>query len=185
MASPDLKHRPLQQQTDDDMNHHLRNKNKNSAAARRGLKSLSLAVALPLSLTLLDIFLFGSSGRYRSIHKPFYVPSLWTLHLSCVTTAFLSGLSAWLVWAEGGFHRQPAALGLYLAQLALSLVWYPVVFGAGATRLGLVLCAALFGALVGCERVFRNMNPIAGDLVKPCLVWTLLLALANIRLVYQ
>ncbi|XP_047981042.1 translocator protein homolog [Salvia hispanica] len=167
------------------MNHHLRNKSKNLAAARRGLKSLSVAVALPLSLTLLDIFLFGSSARYTSLHKPFYVPSLWTLHLACVATAFLSGLSAWLVWAEGGLHRQPAALGLYLAQLAASLAWYPVVFRAGAVWLGLALCAALFGALVGCERAFRNMNPIAGDLVKPCLVWALLLALANLRLVYQ
>lgn len=186
MASSDLKHRPIQTQTQDDdgidMNHH-RKKPKN-AAARRGLRSLSVAVALPLSLTLLDIFLFGSSNRYRTLHKPFYVPPLWALHLACVTTAFLSGLSAWLVWAEGGFHRHPAALGLYLGQLALSLVWYPVVFGAGAIRVGLVLCAALFGALVGCARAFRNMNPIAGDLVKPCLAWALLLAVANVRLVY-
>ncbi|XP_041989359.1 translocator protein homolog [Salvia splendens] len=189
MASSDLTHRPIHQQTpttttndDDDMN---RKKPKNSAAAARGLKSLSVAVALPLSLTLLDIFLFGSSSRYRTLHKPFYVPPLWALHLACLTTAFLSGLSAWLVWAEGGFHRQPAALGLYLVQLALSLVWYPVVFGAGAIRLGLVLCAALFGALVGCARAFRKMNPIAGDLVKPCLASALLLAVANVRLVYQ
>ncbi|XP_057782354.1 translocator protein homolog [Salvia miltiorrhiza] len=187
MASPDLKHRPIQQQTapdEDDMNHHHRKKPKN-AAAHRGLRSLSVAVALPLSLSVLDIFLFGSSSRYRSLDKPFYVPPLWALHLACVSTAFLSGLSAWLVWAEGGFHRHPAALGLYLGQLALSLVWYPVVFGAGAIRVGLLLCAALFGVLLGCARAFRNMNPIAGDLVKPCLAWALLLAAANVRLVYQ
>ncbi|XP_047967406.1 translocator protein homolog [Salvia hispanica] len=186
MASSDLTHRPIHQQTpttnDDDMN---RKKPKNSAAAARGLKSLSVAVALPLSLTLLDIFLFGSSSRYRTLHKPFYVPPLWALHLACITTAFLSGLSAWLVWAEGGFHRHPAALALYLVQLALSLVWYPLVLRAGAVRLGLLLCAALFGALVGCARAFRNMNPIAGDLVKPCLASALLLAAANVRLVYQ
>lgn len=195
MASPDLKHRPLQQnlQSDqqetiqgssDDMNYRKQNK-KDSGAARRGLRSLSVAVVFPLSVTLLDIFLFGSSNRYRSIEKPFYFPPLWALHLACLTTAFLSGLSAWLVWAEGGFHRQPGALALYLGQLILSLIWYPVVFGAGAVRVGLLLCVALFGVLIGCARAFRNMNPIAGDLVKPCLAWALLLAVANVRLVYN
>lgn len=158
---------------------------KRSGAARRGLRSLSVAVAFPFTLTLLDIFLFGSSTRYRSLHKPFYFPPLWALHLACLATAFLSGLSAWLVWAEGGFHRQPTALMLYLGQLAISLVWYPIVFGAGAIRVGLVLCGALFGVLIGCARMFRNMNPIAGDLVKPCLAWAVLLAVVNIRLVYH
>ncbi|KAK4482194.1 hypothetical protein RD792_009336 [Penstemon davidsonii] len=197
-SSQDLKHRVTKekdqieheteqqpkviQTTSDDM---YRKQKKTGGTARRGLRSLTLAVAFPLSLSVLDIFLFGSSNRYRNIEKPFYFPPLWALHLACLGNVFLSGLSAWLVWAEGGFHRKPTALALYLGQLMLSLVWYPVVFGAGAVRVGLVLCAALFGVVVGCSRIFKNMNPIAGDLVKPCLVWAVLLAVVNLRLVYN
>ncbi|KAL6500343.1 hypothetical protein OROHE_025709 [Orobanche hederae] len=204
MASQDLKHRTTQQHEEEretdqqqpkviqatttatetpDMN--PRKHKKSGGGARRGLRSLSVAVAFPLSLTLVDIFLFGSTTRYRSLHKPFYFPPLWALHLACLATAFLSGLSAWLVWAEGGFHRRPTALMLYLGQLVLSLGWYPVVFGAGAIRVGLVLCGALFGVLIGCARVYRNMNPIAGDLVKPCLAWAVLLTGVNVRLLYK
>ncbi|PIN06680.1 Peripheral-type benzodiazepine receptor [Handroanthus impetiginosus] len=181
MASQGLKHRTTvpQQRTQTDQDEMNARKQTKSGAARRGLRSLSLAVAFPFCLTLLDIFLFGSSTSYRSLHKPFYFPPLWALHLACLTTAFLSGLSAWLVWVEGGFHRQPTAL------LALSLGWYPIVFGAGAIRVGLVLCGALFGVLVGCTKMVRKMNPIAGDLVKPCLVWAVLLAVLNVRLVYH
>ncbi|KAL8054841.1 hypothetical protein ABFS82_04G019000 [Erythranthe guttata] len=190
----DLKHRTKQHEeeinqpqvieaTSDDDGEMNRRRQKKSGMARRGLRSLSLAVALPLSLSLIDIFYFGSSSRYRTLPKPFYFPPLWALHLACLATAFFSGLSAWLVWAEGGFHRQPTALMLYLGQLVLGLGWYPIVFGAGATRVGLVICGALFGVLVGCVRMFRNMNPIAGDLVKPCLAWAVLLALVNVRLV--
>ncbi|KAG8389473.1 hypothetical protein BUALT_Bualt02G0233000 [Buddleja alternifolia] len=160
-------------------------KQKKTGTARLGFRSLGVAVAFPLSLTLLDIYLFGSTTRYRSLHKPFYFPPLWALHLACVATAFMTGVSAWLVWAEGGFHRQPNALMLYLGQLLLSLGWYPVVFGAGAVRVGLVLCAGLFGVLIGCARSFSKMNPIAGDLVKPCLVWAVLLAVVNVRLLYH
>ncbi|KAM3326338.1 translocator protein [Capsicum chacoense] len=152
--------------------------------AKQGLKSLTIALSIPLLLTLLDIFLFGSSYQYASMKKPFWFPRLWALHLACLGSSFLMGLSAWLVWAEGGFHRQPMAMLLYLGQLGLSLAWDPVVFKAGATRVGLVLCMALFGVLIACVKAFKNVNPIAGNLVKPCLGWAALLSLANLKLVY-
>ncbi|PHT86194.1 hypothetical protein T459_08300 [Capsicum annuum] len=152
--------------------------------AKQGLRSLTIALSIPLLLTLLDIFLFGSSYQYVSMKKPFWFPRLWALHLACLGSSFLMGLSAWLVWAEGGFHRQPMAMLLYLGQLGLSLAWDPVVFKAGATRVGLVLCVALFGVLIACVKAFKNVNPIAGNLVKPCLGWAVLLSLANLKLVY-
>ncbi|KAF3622331.1 putative alkylated DNA repair protein alkB -like protein 8-like [Capsicum annuum] len=152
--------------------------------AKQGLRSLTIALSIPLLLTLLDIFLFGSSYQYVSMKKPFWFPRLWALHLACLGSSFLMGLSAWLVWAEGGFHRQPMAMLLYLGQLGLSLAWDPVVFKAGATRVGLVLCMALFGVLIACVKAFKNVNPIAGNLVKPCLGWAVLLSLANLKLVY-
>ncbi|XP_019164203.1 PREDICTED: translocator protein homolog [Ipomoea nil] len=193
MATQQLKHRttttpeereqfqPTTTQDTAEMNSTARTRRQR---AKRGLRSLGIAVAFPLSLTLLDITLFGSSQQYRAMEKPFWVPRLWALHLACLGSAFLMGLSAWLVWAEGGFHRYPTAMLLYLCQLALSLAWDPVVFKAGATRAGLVLCVGLLGALVGCSRSFKNVNPIAGDLVKPCLGWALLLSATNFKLAY-
>ncbi|CAN4093088.1 unnamed protein product [Withania somnifera] len=201
MASQDqqLKHRttktqqeePLQEQynkSEQDEDNTKMNKDMSKATrkqkAKRGLRSLGIALAVPMFLTLLDISLFGSSYKYVSMEKPFWFPRLWALHLACLGSSFLMGLSAWLVWAEGGFHRQPMAMLLYLSQLGLSLAWDPVVLKAGATRVGLVLCMALFGLLIACVRAFRNVNPIAGDLVKPCLGWAVLLSLANLKLVY-
>lgn len=153
--------------------------------AKRGLKSLSIALTIPLLLTLVDISLFGSSYQYASMEKPFWFPRLWALHLACLGSSFLMGLSAWLVWAEGGFHRKPMAMLLYLSQLGLSLAWDPVVFKAGATRIGLVLCVALFGVMIACVEAFKNLNPLAGDLVKPCFGWAVLLSLANLKLVFH
>ncbi|KAJ8543303.1 hypothetical protein K7X08_005826 [Anisodus acutangulus] len=191
MASQDqLKHRSTKPQheeqhkkSDHDDDDKM-NKSTRKQKAKRGLKSLGIALSIPLLLTLLDISLFGSSYKYVSMEKPFWMPRLWALHLACLGSAFLMGLSAWLVWAEGGFHRQPMAMLLYLSQLGLSLAWDPVVFKAGATKVGLVLCMALFGVLIACARAFKNVNPIAGDLVKPCLGWAVLLSLANLKLVY-
>lgn len=94
------------------------------------------------------------------------------------------GLSAWLVWAEGGFHKNPVALSVYLAQLVLGLLWDPIVFGAGAPWVGMVVCIGMFVALVGCSKVFQDVNPTAGDLMKPCLAWVAFLAVVNLKLVY-
>ncbi|CAI9774309.1 unnamed protein product [Fraxinus pennsylvanica] len=163
MASQELKHRtkPEEQEGETkeidassaaDMNNNGKpRRQKKRGMASRGLRSLALALSFPILLTIMDIYLFGSSNRYRNIEKPFYFPPLWALHLTCLAAAFLSGLSSWLVWADGWFHKQPSALLLYLGQLGLSLGWYPIVFGAGATRVGLVMCTALFGAMVGCS----------------------------------
>jgi benzodiazapine receptor len=158
-------------------------RNRNMGMAKRGLRSLAVAVSVPLSLTLASIYL-GSSHSHGSLQKPFWFLPLWALHVTCMASSFLMGLSAWLVWAEGGFHRNPTALSLYLAQLGLSFVWNPIVLGAGATRVGLVVCLAMFGALTRCCWIFKEVNPIAADLTKPCLAWTAFLSIVNLKLVF-
>ncbi|KAJ4850573.1 hypothetical protein Tsubulata_017172 [Turnera subulata] len=156
-------------------------RDKRMAMAKRGIRSLAVAVAFPLSLTLFNIYFFGSRNGYGTASKPFWFPPLWALHLTCLASSFFMSLSAWLVWAEGGFHKNPSALSFYLGQLGLSLAWDPVVFWMGASWFGLVVCLAMFGTLVGCSRQFREVNPIAGDLVKPCLAWAAFLAIVNLK----
>ncbi|KAJ6972973.1 translocator protein homolog [Populus alba] len=161
---------------------------KRVAMAKRGIRSLAIAVALPLSLTLSNLYFFGKTRGYGtstgSTSMPFWFPPPWALHVTSMTSSFLMGLSAWLVWAEGGFHRNPAALYLYLAQLGLSLAWDPIVFRMAAPWVGLLVCLATLGALVGCSRQFKEVNPIAGDLVKPCLAWASFLAIVNLKLLF-
>ncbi|KAJ9189342.1 hypothetical protein P3X46_000650 [Hevea brasiliensis] len=159
-------------------------RDKRMAMAKRGIRSLAIAVAFPLALTLFNIYLFGSINGYGAVSKPFRFFPMWALHFTYLASSSLMGLSAWLVWAEGGFHREPTILSLYMAQLGLSLAWDPIVFRMGETWIGLVVCLAMFGALVGCSRQFKEVNPIAGDLVKPCLAWATILAIVNLKLVF-
>ncbi|PWA43949.1 TspO/MBR-related protein [Artemisia annua] len=75
----------------------------------------------------------------------------------------------WLVWAEGGFHENPAALGSYLAQLGLSLLWDPIFFKMNAAKVGLFVCLAQMATMFNCYRMFGKVNRTAGDLVKLCM----------------
>ncbi|XP_078445198.1 TSPO(outer membrane tryptophan-rich sensory protein)-like protein [Wolffia australiana] len=142
---------------------------KKMAMAKGGLKSLAVALASPPLLTAATARLLGG-------------PPAAALRLMAMSAALLLGLAAWLVWADRGFRRRPAAAALYGAAAALGLAWGPVVFGAGAARAGLAVCAGLVLALVGCARTFRQCNSVAGDLAKVCVAWACFLGLYNYRL---
>ena len=184
MASTNLKQRIKDGPSTPFPTNNTTKREKKMAMAKRGLRSLTTAVSIPLSLTLVTIYFSGATDRYRTLPKPFWFPPLWAVHATSMASSLLMGLSAWLVWAEGGFHKKPTALPLFVAQLALSLIRDPIVFGYGGTRVGLVVCMGLFGALVGCARMFREVNPIAGDLVKPCLAWTAYVGVVTLKLLF-
>ncbi|XP_061369408.1 translocator protein homolog [Gastrolobium bilobum] len=198
MASNDLKQRVTLDPhttastttTNDKRKSGVSKRDKRMVMAKRGLRSLAIAVSLPLSLTVLSVYLGSSMNNQSRVHdavtwrKPFWFPPSWALHLTCLASSFLMGLSAWMVWADGGFHRNPTALLVYLAQLLFTLLWDPIVFGAGATRFGLMVCLGWFGAQLGCMRVFGRVNSIAGDLIKPCLAWSAFLFIVNLKLLF-
>ncbi|KAI3829590.1 hypothetical protein L1987_03716 [Smallanthus sonchifolius] len=185
-TTQELKHRPKDQSPslqDDTTTTTKTQKPRQPGVPRRGIRSLVVGIAVPLDLTLANISMFGWNRSYRTTQKPFWVPPLWALHLTCLSSAFVMGLSAWLVWAEGGFHEKPVAIGFYLGQLGLSLAWDPVFFGMGAARLGLLMCLVQMATTWSCSRVFGRVNQTAGDLVKLCLVWSGFLTLVNLYFV--
>ncbi|KAJ7980266.1 Translocator-like protein [Quillaja saponaria] len=155
-----------------------------STKAKRALRSLAIAIAIPLSINLTIIFLFGSGRKYYSITKPFWFPTLWFVHLASLGSSFLMGLAAWLLWADGGFHAQSDALPLYIAQVSLSIVWDPLVLVFGSAWLGFVFCVLHFGTLFLCYLRFKKVNPFAKDLVKLCLAWVAYLTIVSFKLMY-
>lgn len=150
--------------------------------AKRGLKSLSVALSIPVIITLTNIYMFGSNDTYKLSNRPNWVPPIWALHMACLGSASLLGLCGWIVWAEGEFHKNPNTVGLYLGQFGLSLLWDPLMFKMGANWAGLLVALGMCYALFRCYRVFKRVNDIAADLVLPCLGWAALLAFVSLKL---
>lgn len=176
METPDLKHRGS---SGDPVAVRDAEEDKKTSVAKLGARSLSVALLLPLLLVVSDIFLFGRRSGDKKIS-----PALWLLHTAWVGYTVMMGLAAWMVWAKGGFHKNPVGLGLYLGQLVLSLAWDPIVVWGGCGRVGLVACMGMVGTLCGCFKVFREVNPMAGELVKPCLAWAAFLSFVTFKLAY-
>ncbi|KAI3805917.1 hypothetical protein L1987_21805 [Smallanthus sonchifolius] len=156
---------------------------KKPSTASRGIRSLSLAIVVPVGLTLTTIFWFGEGYPYKNLTRLFWIPPLWGLHLTSLSTTFLMGLSAWLVWAESGFHRTPMAIVMYLTQLGLGLAWNHIFFKTGPTQTGLAVSFGQLVTIFACSQMFSRINPISGDLVKLCLVWIWFLTSVNLYFV--
>ncbi|XP_062110869.1 translocator protein homolog [Humulus lupulus] len=188
MDSQDLKQRTttpaaITSDESDDSKKDNKCDNRRISMAKRGLRSLTIGVSIPVSLTLLAIYL-GSGKGYRTETVPFWFPPLAVLHSASVASSFFMGVSAWLVWAEGGFHRRSDVVYLYWAQLGLSLLWDLLVFWAGLSWPGMVLVMAMFGSQVACYKAFKEVNPLSSQVLKPCLAWTAFLTILNLRLVF-
>ncbi|CAG7908738.1 unnamed protein product [Brassica rapa] len=152
------------------------------AMAKRGLKSLTVAVAAPVLLMLFETYFLGGGGYGSRARSSSWIPPPWVLHATRLGSSGLMGLAAWLVWVDGGFHKKPNALYLYLAQFTLCLLWGPVTFLVGSGLAGLVVWLGQSAALFGCYKAFNEISPVAGNLVKPCLACAAFVTAVNVKL---
>ncbi|XP_004487874.1 translocator protein homolog [Cicer arietinum] len=150
--------------------------------AKRALRSLAIGVAIPFALTLIIIILFGSGRKFNVLSKPFWFAPIWFINLATLGSSFFMGLAAWLVWADGGFQGESDTLAFYVAHIALSIVWHPLVLVMNAYWLALVSGIVNSGTLLICYLRFRKVNPFAKDLAKPCLALTTYLTLISFKL---
>ena len=82
------------------------------------------------------------------------------------------GVAAWLVWRRGlDAPGVRAALGLFLAQLALNVAWSAAFFGLRSPPLALAVLAALLALIALTALRFRRVSPAAGALMVPYLLW--------------
>jgi len=140
--------------------------------------AMAVAIAIPLGAgTIVGAAQAKATIEwYPTLDKPSWTPpaplfgNLWSIFYAVM------GYASYLVWQHGGIAAQRPALTLYGLQLGFNLAW-PVVFfikkklwAAQFVNLGTLAFAA------ATARAFYRVEPRAGKLLIPYLVW---LAFAN------
>lgn len=116
----------------------------------------------------------GSSDAgafYQQLQRPEWAPPSWVFAPVWSLLYFIMGVSAWLVWREGGFGEARIPLALFLMQLAANALWTWLFFAwrLGALAFGEIL---LLWVLVLLTLVsFWRVRPMAGVLLLPYLIW--------------
>lgn len=152
--------------------------------------------ALLLALSLAAVFVVAAIGGlatssglrawYDELDKAPWNPPAWVFGLAWTVLYVLMAVAAWLVARSGLDERAVRiALGLYVAQLALNLAWSWLFVAARSPGWALVDIAVLAVLVAATMVVFWRVEPVAGWLLVPYLVWVVFAASLNAWIVLR
>jgi translocator protein len=81
------------------------------------------------------------------------------------------GIAAWLVWRINGFRSARTALALFLVQLLLNALWSWIFFAWHLGALAFADIVLLWVLIVATLISFWRIQPLAGALLIPYLLW--------------
>jgi benzodiazapine receptor len=108
---------------------------------------------------------------YRRLTKPSWTPPAWVFGPVWTVLYALMAMAAWLVWRHGGWAAQSRPVTLYLIQLALNAAWSVIFFGIRKLFFAFVAILALWVSILATLITFLAVDPRAGWLLIPYLVW--------------
>ncbi len=119
---------------------------------------------------------------YTQLIQPAWAPApgvfgpVWTLLFA------MMGIAAWLVWRSGGFRSDRQALLLFLVQLAVNALWSWLFFAWNFGLFALADVLVLWMLIVATMVAFWRLNPLAGALLIPYLLWVSFASALNFSL---
>jgi tryptophan-rich sensory protein len=137
---------------------------------------------LPLAVGALGGLATASSVRtwYPTLRKPPFNPPGWVFGPVWTALYVLMGVALHLVWtASGRPEGRGRAIRLWVAQLALNLLWSLIFFGRRAVGPAFAEILVLWIAIAATLREFASQRPVAGALLVPYLGWTTFATLLN------
>ena len=148
-----------------------------------GGQALALVGWLALCLAASGSAVFVSTGDwYARLNKPAWNPPGWIFGPVWTLLYIMMGVSAWMVWREGGWKTQSRPLGLFLLQWLFNVLWTPLFFGAHRVGLAFAEILLLWLALAATVILFRRVSKPAALLLIPYLAWVSFAAVLNLTI---
>ena len=145
--------------------------------------ALAVSIAIPLIVGAVAGLLtrsataeFGMSAAMPPASPPSILFTIvWTLLYT------LMGIASYLVFSSDAEGTQKSrALTVYALQLALNFLWSFVFFNAGAYTAAAVVIAILLALIIVTAVLFYRINPAAGYLLIPYILWVAFAAYLNV-----
>lgn len=136
-------------------------------------KMLLPCLALPLAVSALSALLTGGVGNgYASCELPPLAPPGWVFPVVRTLLCLLMGLSSYLALrGRAPQQEKRSAAWLYLAQLAVSLIWPILFFRLGWRLFAFFWLMLLWLLALLTQNAFSRLSRTAGYLLLPQLLW--------------
>jgi benzodiazapine receptor len=117
---------------------------------------------------------------YATLKKPSFTPPNWVFSPVWITLFVLMGIAAFLVWNKGlSDQRVKTALGIFVVQLILNVLWSAMFFGLRSPLAGLIEISVLWVAILLTILYFFRVSEAAGILLIPYILWVSFAAVLN------
>ena len=145
--------------------------------------------AIALIISLLLVAAAASTGiRYRpdswyeQLLKPNWNPPNWLFPVAWSILYIMMAVAAWRVVLAEPAALKWLALFLYLLQLGFNAAWSYLFFGRKNIRLAFIDLSLLWVSLVLTVFLFMQVDPIAGWMLLPYLLWATFAGALNGRI---
>ena len=136
------------------------------------IKSLWIALAIPLAVGGLSTLLSGGAGDYRMLNQPPLSPPGWVFPIVWTVLYLLMGYSSYRIYASEASRADLwKALTFYGIQLFLNFLWPVVFFGLQWYWAAFVLLLALWVMIYLTMHLFGLIDDTAENLLIPYLLW--------------
>ena len=134
-------------------------------------RSLVLLIAATIGAGALVGFLTQQDGSfYQTLVKPSFAPPSWVFPVAWTLLYAAMAVAMWLVLKTGSRDRL-ILLGLYIAQLAVNLLWPYLFFVQKALGLSFFWLVLLWMLAAIMLYQFFRVNKLAGWLLVPYQLW--------------
>jgi tryptophan-rich sensory protein len=120
--------------------------------------------------------MFEPGRWYDGLDKPRWTPPGFVFPLVWTVLYILMALAAMRVALLPGSGQ---ALAFWALQIALNTLWTPIFFGLHRMRAALVVISMLWLAVAATLVSFWMLDPVAGAMLLPYLVWVTIAAALN------
>lgn len=144
----------------------------------------SLAASLALSLgagAFAGILTADSMKQYKNMYHPPLSPPGWVFPVVWTILYILMGVAAWLVWTSDSEEKR-RAMKLYLLQLIANVAWSVIFFGFNAYLVAFAWLLLLWYLIWMTMKEFGKINPTAGRLLLPYLLWVTFAGYLNLAI---
>jgi tryptophan-rich sensory protein len=131
---------------------------------------LIVALILVAAVALSDVR-FRPREWYRRLAKPPWTPPNWLFAPAWTVLYILVALAIWFAWRFGGGPALIAVSVLWVLQLIANALWSWIFFGRERIALALADILLLLVLIAATLALLFYLNPIAGALFAPYLLW--------------
>lgn len=116
---------------------------------------------------------------FDALEKPAFMPPGWAFGFAWTLLYIVMGIAFAMILAAPASAARSRAIGLFLAQLVVNLIWSPIFFAAHQVTIALWVILLLFALVTATAVAFRPIRTAAAVLMLPYLAWLLFAATLN------